>query len=145
MPAALNTKLPRHVNGPTLAFHGQTLEWAAKLSQQWRFGLKKSSLILYRSLTHTNKIDSARPAITQTANKPGERSEGCQRVCISAFGHVFVLLLTVTRASVGAELHEVRAGTRERLIVVDEAEMGAGLLAVFSCAGVGGCRGRDIP
>lgn len=47
------------------------------------------------------------------------------------------LALTVARAPVRSELHQVRTSAREGLVVVDEAEMGAGLLAVFSCTRVG--------
>lgn len=46
-------------------------------------------------------------------------------------------MLTITSVFVGAQLHEVRAGTRKCLIVVDETQMRAGLLAVFSRTGVG--------
>lgn len=53
-------------------------------------------------------------------------------------------MLTKASAFVSAELHEVRAGAREGLIVVDEAEMRAGLLAIFSRTRVGGCGEEDV-
>ncbi len=49
---------------------------------------------------------------------------------VTAFMNEFTL--TVASAFVRAQLHEVRARTRESLIVVDETQMRAGLFAVFS-------------
>lgn len=46
--------------------------------------------------------------------------------------YVHVFMLTVASAFVRAQLHEVRAGTRKCLIVVDETQVRAGLLAVYS-------------
>ena len=48
-------------------------------------------------------------------------------------------MLTIASAFVRAQLHEVRAGARERLIVVDETQMRTGLFAVFSCTWVWSC------
>lgn len=56
---------------------------------------------------------------------------------VNASTYVCKFMLTITSAFVGAQLHEVRAGTRKCLIVVDETQMRAGLLAVFSRTGVG--------
>lgn len=55
----------------------------------------------------------------------------------SFFPPITLFVLTVAGAPVGSELHQVRTSTREGLVVVDEAEMGAGLLAVFSRTRVG--------
>lgn len=41
-------------------------------------------------------------------------------------------MLTVASAFVGAQFHEMRAGARKGLIVVNETEMRAGLLAIDS-------------
>lgn len=50
------------------------------------------------------------------------------------------LRLTDTRPLVSAQLHEVRTRTRERLVVVDQAEVRAGLFAIFNCTWVGSYR-----
>lgn len=46
-------------------------------------------------------------------------------------------MLTIASAFVWSQLHEVGAGTGKCLVVVDETEMGTGLLAIFSSAWVG--------
>lgn len=55
------------------------------------------------------------------------------KVC---FQHAHELRLTKASTFVRAQLHEVRTSAGERLVVVDEAEVRAGLFAIFSCTRV---------
>lgn len=68
----------------------------------------------------------------------------CAQEMLSFFSPISWLVLTVAGAPVGSELHQVRASAREGLVVVDEAEMGAGLLAVFSRTWVGSWGGGGV-
>lgn len=48
-------------------------------------------------------------------------------------------ILTVAGTFVRAQFHEVRTGTGERLVVVDETQVRTGIFAVFSCTWVWSC------
>lgn len=52
---------------------------------------------------------------------------------------VCVCILTVAGTFVRAQFHEVRTGTGERLVVVDETQVRTGIFAVFSCTWVWSC------